>query len=200
MSEDERAPQSRGDERRDSTESVTLPDPSADERATVNHERLRPSRGRRCVPGQDRSSDEMTASSTQTRKRIRLEVATRDIHVQVEAFGSGVVLHDGLSVSLDATVADLRQLVLSSVRLPPRRRTVRLFVGHGGIELDNDDAKLAWIPAVASAEPGEQPLVVFPTLCTSRAPRKRGVNIHDMTSTQTLFGLRCAQGVIKTCW
>jgi len=166
MSEDKQAPQPRGDDCGDITESVELPDPSADERVTDNNERSRPSRGRRCAPVQDSSSDDMAASSAQ--KRIRCEVATRDIHVQVEAFGSGVLLHDGLAVSLEATIAELQQLVLSSARLPPRTRTVRLFVGHGGTELDDSDAKLASIPSLVAAEADGTPLVVFPTMCKLR--------------------------------
>jgi len=50
--------------------------------------------------------------------------------------------------------------------LPRRTRTVRLFVGHGGTELDDSDAKLASIPALVAAEVDGTPLVVFPTMCT----------------------------------
>ena len=160
MSEDTRAPQPRGDPCNDSAGTV------ADEEATGSGARVRPSRVRRDAAMQDSSSDDTAASSAQ--KRIRSGVATRDIHVQVEAFGSGVLLHDGLAVSLDATIADLKQLVLSSARLSPRTRRLRLFVGHGGTELDDSVAKLASIPSLVAAEADGTPLVVFPTMCTLR--------------------------------
>mgnify|MGYP006883392848 FL=1 len=88
------------------------------------------------------------------------------LHVPVEAFGSGVVLHDGLSVPLDATVADLRQLVLSSTAGPLRTRTLRLFVGHGGSELTHDAMPIAESELATELDEPE-PLVVFRTLCTS---------------------------------
>ena len=86
------------------------------------------------------------------------------VYVQVEAFGSGVVLHRNLAVGLDGrcVVADLRRLVVAAVTLPPATRAVRLFVGHGGTEL-HDDLVLS---ALAS-ELEDKPLVVFPALCTS---------------------------------
>jgi len=149
----------------DSTDTAVVPDPNADVADTMN--RSMPSRSRRRAAAEDGTSDETSAATKQ--KRTRLDVATHDIHVQVEAFGSGVLLHDGLTVSLDATVADLRQLVRSSARLPPRTRTMRLFVGHGGTEMDDSEMKIASIPALAAGECDDTPLVVFPTLCTYHA-------------------------------
>ena len=157
MSDDSQAQRPRDGACSDSTtDTVVVPDPHAD--VADNRERSMPSRSRR-------------------------RAATHDIHVQVEAFGSGVLLHDGLTVSLDATVADLRQLVRSSARLPPRTRTMRLFVGHGGAELSDDDAKLAAIPALAAGECDGTPLVVFPTLCTYHAM----VAVACMSAVMTTF-------------
>ena len=165
MSDDNQAQREHDGACSDSTDTAVVPDPNAD--VADNRERSMPSRSRRRAAAEDGMSDETSAATKQ--KRTRLDVATHDIHVQVEAFGSGVLLHDGLTVSLDATVADLRQLVRSSARLPPRTRTMRLFVGHGGAELSDDDAKLASIPALAAGECDGTPLVVFPTLCTYHA-------------------------------
>jgi len=92
--------------------------------------------------------------------------APRDVCVQVEAFGSGIILHAGLDIPSNKSVGDLRQLALSSIKLPPRTRTVRLFVGHGGTELDNDDETLL-SGSLAAADLDTTPLVVFPVTCTS---------------------------------
>ena len=43
--------------------------------------------------------------------------APRDVRVQIEAFGSGAILHGGLDVPTDKTVGDLRELVLFSIRV-----------------------------------------------------------------------------------
>mmetsp|Transcript_16601 Transcript_16601/g.24340 ORF Transcript_16601/g.24340 Transcript_16601/m.24340 type:complete len:324 (+) Transcript_16601:72-1043(+) len=83
--------------------------------------------------------------------------SSRGVTVAVEAFGSGVLLHAGLSVPLDKTVADLRQLVLSA-RGSANARMVRLFIGHGGTELDSDALTLADSPL---ADDCDQPLVVL---------------------------------------
>ena len=88
--------------------------------------------------------------------------SSRGVTVAVEAFGSGVVLHAGLSVPLDKTVADLRQLVLSA-RGSANARMVRLFIGHGGTELDNGALTLADSPL---ADDCDQPLVVLAVPCT----------------------------------
>ena len=91
-----------------------------------------------------------------------LETPT-DIYVQVEAFGSGVLLHEGFAVPLDETVADLRQRIKSDL-CTARTRTVRLFVGHGGKELDDDDVHVAEsLLAVAV----DEPLVIFRIMCKS---------------------------------
>lgn len=84
--------------------------------------------------------------------------------VAVEAFGSGVVLHAGLAVSAGTPVGDLRRLIMTTISFPPRTRTVRLFVGHGGAELDNDVVFVAATPLM-DPDP-DNPLVVFPVMCT----------------------------------
>ena len=175
MSDDNQAQREHDGACSDSTDTAVVPDPNADVADTMN--RSMPSRSRRRAAAEDGTSD------ATKQKRTRLDVATHDIHVQVEAFGSGVLLHDGLTVYLDATVADLRQLVRSSARLPPRTRTMRLFVGHGGAELSDDDAKLAAIPALAAGECDGTPLVVFPTLCTYHAM----VAVACMSAVMTTF-------------
>ena len=113
------------------------------------------------------------ATSASADEVIRAGADAGDIHVKVEAFGSGTVLHEGLAVFWGATVADLRKTVLARVALPPRTRTVRLFVGHGGKELDDDDTR---VDADAAAL-ADQPLVVFPTLCTSHTLHRHGRGI-----------------------
>ena len=92
--------------------------------------------------------------------------APRDVRVQVEAFGSGAILHGGLDVPTTKSVGDLRELVVSSIKLPPRTRTVQLFVGHGGPELDDDDETLL-SGSLAAVDLDTTPLVVFPVPCTS---------------------------------
>jgi len=91
--------------------------------------------------------------------------AVPELRVAVEAFGSGVLLHPGLPVSPGATVGDLRRIVMASVPLPPRTRTMRLFAGHGGAELDNDEAVLTASPLLETDS--DNPVVVFPVACTS---------------------------------
>ena len=90
----------------------------------------------------------------------------RDFRVQVEAFGSGAILHGGLDVPTNQPVGDLRKLVMSSIKLPPRTRAVRLFVGHGGTELDKDDEALL-SGSLAAVDLDTTPLVAFPVPCTS---------------------------------
>jgi len=92
--------------------------------------------------------------------------APRDVCVRVEAFGSGKILHGGLDIPSNNSVGDLRELVLSSIKLPPRTRTVRLFVGHGGTELEKDDEALL-SGSLAAVDLDTTPLVVFPVTCTS---------------------------------
>ena len=89
----------------------------------------------------------------------------RELYVAIEAFGSGVLLHAGLTVPPATTVRDLRQLVLTRAQLPPGTRTVRLFVGHGGAELTND-AMLVATSAMRNLA-ADDALVVFPRPCTS---------------------------------
>ena len=92
--------------------------------------------------------------------------APRNVRVQVEAFGSGAILHGGLDIPTNKSVGDLRELVLSSIKLPPRTRAVRLFVGHGGTELDEDDEALL-SGSLAAVDLDTTPLVAFPVPCTS---------------------------------
>ena len=92
--------------------------------------------------------------------------APRDVRVQVEAFGSGAILHGGLDIPSNKSVGDLRELVLASIKLPPRTRTVRLFLGHGGSELDNDCETLL-SESLAAVDLDTTPLVAFPVPCTS---------------------------------
>ena len=184
MSDDNQAQREHDGACSDSTDTAVVPDPNADVADTMN--RSMPSRSRRRAAAEDGTSD------ATKQKRTRLDVATHDIHVQVEAFGSGVLLHDGLTVYLDATVADLRQLVRSSARLPPRTRTMRLFVGHGGTEMDDSEMKIASIPALAAGECDDTPLVVFPTLCTYRA--KVAVASISVVTT-TCVDMRTRRGI-----
>lgn len=89
--------------------------------------------------------------------------ANSAVHMSVEAFGSGALLHADLNVAASATVGDLRSLVLGRVALPPRARAVRLFVDHGGVELDSDAMLVA--SSMLAKDPSI-PLVVFPLMCT----------------------------------
>ena len=89
--------------------------------------------------------------------------ANSAVRMSVEAFGSGVLLNAELEVAAPATVGDLRSRVLGSVALPPKTRTVRMFVGHGGVELDSDAMLVA--TSMLANDPSK-PLVVFPLMCT----------------------------------
>ena len=92
--------------------------------------------------------------------------APHNVRVHVEAFGSGAILHAGLDIPSNKSVGDLRHLVLSSIRpLPPRTRSIRLFVGHGGTELDNDETSLSG--SLAAVDLDATPLVAFPVSCMS---------------------------------
>mgnify|MGYP000297473214 CR=1 FL=1 len=95
---------------------------------------------------------------------VNVQTGAKPIRLQIEAFGSGVVLHSGLDVAPDLTVRDLKSLVVSCTLLPPRTRTVRLFLGHGGTELTDDSTLLSSFPKVL--ECNCTPLVVFPIVCT----------------------------------
>ena len=134
--------------------------PSADEAAAAGAQTA-------AAPGTASCTD-ATSSAIGPLAQPLLSVADapRDVHVQVEAFGSGTILHAGLDIPSNNSVGDLRQLVLSSIKRPPRTRTVRLFVGHGGTELDNDDESLL-SRSLAAADLDTTPLVVFPVTCTS---------------------------------
>jgi len=94
-----------------------------------------------------------------------VDAGTQELHLRLEAFGSGKVLHNGLIMPSDSSVGDLRKHVRSAITVPPRTRIVRLFVGHGGTELDNDELLLSGTP-VLQADLDNEPLVVFPALCT----------------------------------
>ena len=99
--------------------------------------------------------------------------AARELHISVEAFGSGAVLHADLAVPSNKTVGDLRTLLLSASALPPRTRTLRLFVGHGGIELRDDGILLSETAITANSD--EQPLVMFPQQCEYRRRCRTGM-------------------------
>ena len=122
-----------------------------------------PSADEAAAPGNAAAS---CASGPLAQPLLSVADAPRDVHVQVEAFGSGTILHAGLDIPSNKSVGDLRQLVLSSIKRPPRTRTVRLFVGHGGTELDNDDESLL-SGSLAAEDLDTTPLVVFPVKCTS---------------------------------
>jgi len=77
------------------------------------------------------------------------------------------VLIESLEIQLDGTVADLRQRVRANHSWPPRTRTLRIFVGHGGTELDNDALPIAASALVGSVD---TPLVASPVLCKSMRP------------------------------
>jgi len=93
------------------------------------------------------------------------QVGSDPFNVQLESFGSGVLLHDCIDVEPEQTVGDLRKKVMSSVVLPPRTRTVRLFVGHGGAELGDDAVPISNTAIAAEVE--SKSLVVFFVRCTS---------------------------------
>jgi len=86
--------------------------------------------------------------------------------IPIEAFGSGLLLHPGLPVSLSSTVGELRELVGSDL-CPPKTRTVRLFVGHGGTELEDDNMRIADTPM--AADDFDKPVVVVTTQCAFRS-------------------------------
>ena len=120
------------------------------------------------APGTDAAPDTDTADSAVgplTQPALNTDDAPRDVRVQVEAFGSGAILHGGIDVPTNKSVGDLRELVLASIKLPPRTRTVRLFFGHGGSELNNDDEALL-SGSLAAADFNTTPLVAFPVPCT----------------------------------
>ena len=128
--------------------------PSADEAAAPGTQTA--------APGTDAAS---CAIGPLVQPTLNAAGAPRDVRVQVEAFGSGTILHEGLDIPSNKSVGDLRELVLSSIKLPPRTSTVRLFVGHGGTELDiNDDTLLSG--SLAAVDLDTTPLVVFPVICT----------------------------------
>ena len=129
--------------------------PSADEAAAPGTQTA--------APGTDAAS---CAIGPSAQPSLSAADSPRDVYVQVEAFGSGAILHAGLDIPSNNSVGDLRELVLSSIKLPPRTRTVRLFVGHGGTELEKDDEALL-SGSLAAVDLDTTPLVVFPVTCTS---------------------------------
>ena len=136
--------------------------PSADEAPAPGAPAAGPG-AQTAAPGTDVAS---SAMGPLMQPALSTDDAPRDIRVQVEAFGSGAILHGGLDVPTNKSVGDLRELVLSSIKLPPRTRTVRLFVGHGGTELDKDDQALL-SGSLAAVDLDTTPLVAFPVICTS---------------------------------
>ena len=120
-----------------------------------------------------------------------------EIYVPVEAFGSGVLLHPGLAIPLDATIADVRHLLSRSIPPPPRTRIIRLFVGHGGTELNDDEVR---VERSALATDTDKPLVVVPIICSSP---QRLANC-DLPLNASLTSLRVfhfvQQGATRMFW
>jgi len=114
------------------------------------------------------SSQQSPVSTTASDKPMLPRQAQTDAreatHFPVEAFGSGVLLHAGIAVPPHSTVADLRQLVLSNVDNPPATRTIRLFAGHGGVELDLDSMLVRDTALVE--DDAAKPIVLFRIMCT----------------------------------
>ena len=105
---------------------------------------------------------------------------TDGICVQIEAFGSGVVLHPGLRVPFHKRLGEFRKLVFSSIVLPTRTRSIRLFIGHGGSELHDEDTLISDTPLAAAFH--NTPLVVFPTVCTSHSQQYTNMMAVPRTS------------------
>ena len=92
--------------------------------------------------------------------------SSETIDLQFEAFGSGVVLSRRNRVKLHTnTVKRLRRFVAKCV-CGARTRSVRLFVGHGGTELDDDEMLVSDSPVAVDCE--DTPLVALNVLCTPR--------------------------------
>ena len=136
--------------------------PSADEAPAPGAPAAGPG-AQTAAPGTDVAS---SAMGPLMQPALSTDDAPRDIRVQVEAFGCGAILHGGLDVPTNKSVGDLRELVASSIKLPPRTRIVRMFVGHGGTELDEDDEALL-SGSLAAVDLDTTPLVAFPVPCTS---------------------------------
>ena len=129
------------------------------------------------IAGGDATLNVATDFDSSLKQPANME-APSEIYVSIEAFGSGVPLHPGLTIHFDKTVGDLRRLVISSITCPPRLRTVRLFVGHGGSELDNDPMLLGNSPLASSSAP---PMVVcFPVQCTWRSCVFAAATVWDL--------------------
>lgn len=88
-----------------------------------------------------------------------------NVLIPVEAFGSRVKLHAGVAVARTFNVAYLQRIVMRDVPLPPTMRAVKLFVGHGGPELEDDMMPLT-DTGLLEADP-DKPLVVYPSACKS---------------------------------
>lgn len=123
------------------------------------------------------TSDEVPAASAQDELDSGAE--RQYVHVRVEAFGSGVVLHEGIAVPSTGRVGYLPWLVCVSEVLPPRTRSFRLFVGHGGEEIDSDNNEPIANSVLATYHLDNKPLVLFPILCTSSfAVRRQSASIQ----------------------
>ena len=145
----------------DSTNDELLADANSDARSSSNDHRG--SAARNIHDTAATGSDDVQEPG---HEELNTETVANDIHVQLEAFGSGLLLHEGLAIPLNMPVGDFRKLVLTDVELPPQTRTVRLFVGHGGTELVDDSPRV--IDTALAAEGGSKPVVVFPVSCTLR--------------------------------
>ena len=125
-----------------------------DDEATSNQDQQSPSS---CSDADDECEGAAVPASDHA-----LSTEEHDLLVAIEAFGSGVLLHAGLAVARTITVRELKSRVKANVSCPARTRTVRLFVGHGGTELDDDELLVAVSPL---AENPSRPLVMFPVAC-----------------------------------
>ena len=112
-----------------------------------------------------------TASGAQSADDASMQRAlshddSHNAYAQVEAFGSGALLHAGLGFPSNCSVGTLRKIVLASIAVPRQTLTVRLFVGHGGTELDDDEMLVSDSPVAVDCE--DTPLVALNVLCTPR--------------------------------
>ena len=134
-------------------------------------------------------------------ENVSADERNHEVLIQVESFGSGAILHSGLKIPFDKTVGDLRKLVLSNVSLPPRTRAVRLFVGHGGAELDNDASLISDTRIAVDFD--NKPLVPFAELCTSRPYhpcRRQHVRMRVLWHQSICFRYRARPRCASCVW
>jgi hypothetical protein len=102
-----------------------------------------------CVLGtwyQPRSPDDQFAAAIGGGEGGGAPFAPSLMRIRVEAVGSGVVIAPALRVDRDATVAELKEELLRQVVVADSNDTaaavLRLFAGHGGEELCDDERSL----------------------------------------------------------